>query len=124
MASSDGTFETESLIPVSFTPEAIGNPTVSSGTLKQGQHFLLQQSPSSGCPVPHGHAVEMVAVPCGQDEQRSDSGRGASDEEAVFQGSFQPILCGTPAGTNGKGSGSGAMNTEHTGQALPKEKSA
>ncbi|KAL5967894.1 hypothetical protein TSMEX_004398 [Taenia solium] len=41
----------------------------------------------------------MVAVSCGQDEQRSDSGRGASDEEVMFQGPFQPILCGIPVTT-------------------------
>ncbi|VDM23129.1 unnamed protein product [Hydatigera taeniaeformis] len=94
MASSDCTFETESLIPVGFPSETAGIPISSGSTLQRGQHFLLHQSPVLGCPMSRGPTVEMIAVSCGQDEQRSDSGRGASDEEAMFQGPFPPILCG------------------------------
>lgn len=117
MASSDCAFETESLIPLSFPPDAAGNPIASGGTLQRGQHFLLQQSPPPGCTIPSGPAVEIVAVPCGgQDEQRSDSGRGASDEEAIFQGPFQPILYGIPvASTAVKVSGSATLAHKNTG---------
>ncbi|VDO04031.1 unnamed protein product [Rodentolepis nana] len=116
MTSSDCAFETESLIPLSFPPDAAGNPVVSGGTLQRGQHFLLQQSPPPGCTISRGAAVEMVTVPCGgQDEQRSDSGRGASDEEAIFQGPFQPILYGIPvASTTVNVSGSAALAHNHT----------
>ncbi|VDD81089.1 unnamed protein product [Mesocestoides corti] len=115
MTSSDCTFETESLIPVSFASETSTNAVVSGGTLQRGQqHFLLRQSPA-GYQVPRGSAVEMVAIPCGQEEQRSDSGRGASDEEAMFPTPFQPILCGIPAAVSGKVSGSTTLAADHTG---------
>lgn len=110
MTSSECAFETESLVPIGYTPEAF-----TSGTLQRSQprHILLRQSPgvtvgtgvSSNCNILHhdvmelgvgGTAVEMVPISTvgGQEEQRSDSGRGASDEEAMFQTAFQPILCG------------------------------
>ncbi|VDK35181.1 unnamed protein product [Taenia asiatica] len=113
MASSDCTFETESLIPVGIPSETTGIPISSGSTLQRGQHFLLHQSPVLGCPLSRGHTIEMVAVPCGQDEQRSDSGRGASDEEVMFQGPFQPILCGIPVTTAEKVSHSATLAPDH-----------
>nr|CDS15883.1 protocadherin gamma c4 [Echinococcus granulosus] len=115
MASSDCTFETESLIPIGLPSEIAGNPISSGSTLQRGQHFLLHQSPALGCPLSRGPTVEMVAVSCGQDEQRSDSGRGASDEEAMFQGPFQSILCGCPVASTGKVSGSVTLAADHPG---------
>lgn len=115
MASSDCTFETESLIPVGFPSETAGIPISSGSTLQRGQHFLLHQSPVLSCPLSRGHAVEMIAVSCGQDEQRSDSGRGASDEEAMFQGPFQPILCGISVTTAEKVSRSVTLAPDHRG---------
>lgn len=109
MASSDRTFETENATPVRFSSEAIGNPAASISTLQRRQYILFQRSPSSACPTPCSPAIEMVVVSSGQDEQRSDSGRGASDEEAVFQ------LCGVPISTDGKVSGSGIISPECAG---------
>ncbi|VDL89150.1 unnamed protein product [Schistocephalus solidus] len=77
----------------------------------QKSHFILQPSAgSAGAVGEHSYlpsfsstlvsqgplCADMAAVAtvtaAGMEEQRSDSGRGASDEEVMFQGPFQPIM--------------------------------
>lgn len=90
------------------------------------QHYVLQQAPLTYIPSfssttmspsiltqdiagVHGGQVELMSRGGGQDEQHSDSGRGASDEEIMFQApSLHPMLCAISA-SNGSSAGTDAF---------------
>ncbi|BHF60316.1 hypothetical protein SprV_0100328000 [Sparganum proliferum] len=70
------------------------HPSVTSA-VAVGEHSYLPSFSStlvSQGPLCADMTAVATVTAAGMEEQRSDSGRGASDEEVMFQGPFQPIM--------------------------------